>query len=109
MHNFSGFLHANGVDVESPEPFESGDVTTTKELFSLEVKKESKPVMQERANTLIATFLAAELIGLAGTARSRTRSAIGGVRSSRQSDGAERRAARAKPSNSLLGYGRAYY
>jgi hypothetical protein len=60
MHNFSGFLHANGVDVESPEPFESGDVTTTKELFSLELKKESKPVMQERADTLIATFLAAD-------------------------------------------------
>ena len=60
MHNFSGFLHANGVDVESPEPFESGDVTTTRELFSLEVKKESNPVMQEGANTLIATFLAAD-------------------------------------------------
>ena len=60
MHNFSGFLHANGVDVESPEPFESGDVTTTKELFSLELKKESKPVMQERADMLIATFLAAD-------------------------------------------------
>ncbi|HEY5769689.1 MAG TPA: hypothetical protein VIS71_07585 [Terrimicrobium sp.] len=60
MHNFGAFLHANGIEVESPEPFEPGGVTTTKELFSLEVKKESKPVTQERANTLIATFLAAD-------------------------------------------------
>ena len=33
MHNFGAFLHANGIDVESPEPFESGDVTTTKEYM----------------------------------------------------------------------------
>ena len=60
MHNFGAFLHANSVNVDSPERFESADPTITKKLFFLEVKKESKPVMQERANTLIATFLAAD-------------------------------------------------
>ena len=60
MHNFTAFLNANSVNVDSPERFESADPTITKKLFFLELTKESQPLKQEQGDMLIRTFLAAD-------------------------------------------------
>jgi hypothetical protein len=58
--NFTAFLHANSVIVDSSQRSEASAPTGSEKLFLLKLTEESQPLQQAEGDALIARFLAAD-------------------------------------------------
>ncbi len=59
-NNFTAFLHAKSVIVDSSERYEPPEFEGPQNLFLLKLEEGSQPLKQEQADALIELFLAAD-------------------------------------------------